>query len=182
MLSIDELKEYYGFHVIANAPKPDKPIIIIHPKSKGSAREWQLNNYLELIKSIPKNDYKIVVTGTKAEGEKIKAEIPDFFTQTQANDFMGKLTLTELISLISQSHALVACSTGPLHIAAALGIKAIGIYPPMKPIHPGRWAPIGSQVQVFVLDKNCNSCSKTLNCECINSIKPQEIVSLLISN
>jgi ADP-heptose:LPS heptosyltransferase len=38
---------------------------------------------------------------------------------------------------------LVAASTGPLHIASAVGIHAIGLYPSKRPMHPGRWMPLG---------------------------------------
>ena len=63
-----------------------------------------------------------------------------------------------MISFINNCHGLVACSTGPLHIAAALGKYALGIYPPMKPIDPGRWAAIGKRTKIFVLKISCSDC------------------------
>ncbi|MEM8966575.1 MAG: glycosyl transferase, partial [Bacteroidota bacterium] len=33
--------------------------------------------------------------------------------------------------------------TGPLHIAAASGIYTLGLYPDKRPMHAGRWGPIG---------------------------------------
>ena len=74
---------------------------------------------------------------------------------------------------------LVAASTGPLHIAAALGKKAIGLYAPMRPIHPARWKPIGSNAQYLVINKNCSDCRKTQNCHCIREIKAAQVVEVI---
>ncbi|MFM7105313.1 MAG: glycosyltransferase family 9 protein, partial [Flavobacteriales bacterium] len=54
-----------------------------------------------------------------------------------------KFSLDELIQFIGQCQGFVACSTGPMHIAAALGIPTVGLFSPHRPIHPGRWAPLG---------------------------------------
>ena len=92
----------------------------------------------------------------------------------------GDLNLTEFIELIAQSDALVAASTGPLHIAAALGIGAIGIYPPMRPIHPGRWRPIGRKAKYVCLDKQCMDCKKTpQSCACMQAIDANQVFKVL---
>ena len=91
-------------------------------------------------------------------------------------DISGLMDLGQFMSFINQCDGLVANSTGPLHIAAALGKDAYGIYPPMRPIHPGRWAPIGKKAQVFVLDRLCNDCKGDKKpCTCMLAIKPLEI-------
>lgn len=152
-ISLQEIPSLYGF-TARETPLPVtlsvKKIIIIHPKSKGSAKEWKLAYYFELIKKLNPNEYSVWVTGTSAEGEKIKKEMPHFFENGLATDLTGKLSLEQLIYFISKAHTLIACSTGPMHIAAALGINAIGIYPPMRPLHPGRWAPLGAKAKVFL--------------------------------
>ena len=96
-------------------------------------------------------------------------------------DLTGKMSLLDLISFINNVNGLVAASTGPLHIAAALGKHALGIYAPMKPIHPGRWKPLGINADVFVLDKECNKCKKGGICECIMDISPMQIAQKLQS-
>lgn len=64
------------------------------------------------------------------------------------------MNLKQFISFIAAADGLIAASTGPLHIAAALGKVALGIYPPIKPMHPpGRWAPLGKNASYLVLEK-----------------------------
>lgn len=182
--SLDDLSHCYGFKA------PDQPRteltallskdhfnLILHPKSKGSAREWGLKNFSDLIKILPSEKYKIFISGTNEEGEMMR----EFITaHPQAIDLTGKFSLKELIDFINAADGIVAASTGPLHIAAALGKIAIGIYAPMRPIHPGRWAPVGKNAEVLVLNKKCDDCRKTRNCVCIRSISPVEVARKLI--
>lgn len=179
-IPLDEVKNLYGFQrkESKNVEKylsKEKKNIILHPKSKGSAREWPVQSYFELSKQLGKT-HNILVTGTQAEGELIKNEVPEFLAHTNVNDLTGKLSLTELICLIQDTDTLIACSTGPIHIAAASGISTIGIYPPMKPIHPERWSPQGDNVKVLYKDTQCSDCRKSQNCHCIQSISVKEVI------
>ncbi len=89
--------------------------------------------------------------------------------------------MDELISFIAGASALVSSSTGPLHIAAATGIKAIGLYSPKRPTHPGRWKPVGKQAVAKVKDENCPKCLARENCNCITEILPEKIMKELLS-
>lgn len=178
------MKDFYGF---VNLPEPTQEMrylvdkkkfnVILHPKSQGSAREWGLFNFDQLIKNLPADKFKIFITGTHKEGRLMK----EFLEQNKdrVKDLTGKFKLNELVAFISLCDGLVAASTGPLHIAAALGKKAIGLYAPMRPIHPGRWAPIGKNVKVLVLDEYCEDCRLSGDCRCIKSIPPLDVVEAL---
>ena len=87
--------------------------------------------------------------------------------------------MDEFISFINLCDVLVAASTGPLHIAAALGKKAIGLYSPRRPIHPGRWAPVGKDTHALVFDENCENCKNKTDCNCIEKIEVQKVVHLI---
>ncbi|MFZ1704970.1 MAG: glycosyltransferase family 9 protein [Saprospiraceae bacterium] len=156
---------------------PKKINIVLHPRSRGSSREWGVSNFEKLIHLLPSDRFKLYVTGTNAEGD----SMPDLLKNLPDHcvDMTGKLSLDELISFINSCDGIVACSTGPLHIAAVLGKKAIGIYPPMRPLHPGRWKPLGPNVFVFCLEKICNDCKNGGSCNCIAQIQPEEIVKAL---
>lgn len=180
--SLKQMPEWYGMTRLETLQEDKAALIsgskisvILHPKSKGSAREWPLENYAKLMRMLPETRYDFFITGTLAEGEAIRALQPDLFHQSNIHDMTGRLSLGQLIAFIQACDVLVACSTGPLHLAAALGKLAIGIYPPMRPIHPGRWAPVGRHVAVKVLNKTCNNCQNMLKCACIEAILPGQI-------
>ncbi len=152
---LDELGALYGLKSkqilrddIRKLIQSDKLTIILHPKSKGSAVEWGIANFVKLIEELPRDKTQIFITGTSAEGEIIRKECD--LGSLPAIDLTGKLSLDELITFIGACDVLVAASTGPLHIAAALGKKAIGLYTPKRPMHPGRWAPIGKYARVLI--------------------------------
>lgn len=158
-------------------PQSGKVNIILHPKSKGSAREWGLDNFAALINLLPPEKYKIYVSGTADDKANMSSWLEE--NKEKVEDITGKLSLEQFIYFIGKADVLVAASTGPLHIAAALGKKAIGLYPPIKPMHPGRWKPIGKQAEVLVKDKNCDDCRKLQECACMKSIRPEDVVRLL---
>ena len=164
--------------ISSSASKEVNPFnLILHPKSKGSAREWGLDNFSKLIDLLPEERFRIFITGTKEEGDLMKDFLERY--KDRVTDLTGKLTLSELVLFINSADGLVAASTGPLHIAAALGKKVIGLYAPMRPIFPERWAPIGRNAEYLVLDKKCNACRRTGDCECIRSIRPEEVAEKL---
>jgi ADP-heptose:LPS heptosyltransferase len=125
-------------------------IVLLHSKSQGSALEWGIDNYINLANLLLTDGYSVIFTGTEKEGLQFRHLIP---VHSRCFDSTGKLSLSQLIVLISKSHSLVACSTGPLHIAGVLGIRAVGLFSPRKPIHPGRWQPLGSNAKVLVKDE-----------------------------
>ena len=181
--STEELPLFYGFTKIPKLEEQylklidsSKTTIILHPKSKGSAREWGLDNFSNLINQLDKTHYQIFISGTAHEGELVKELI---IKHHEVNDLTGKLSLQQFIAFINHCDVLVAASTGPLHIASSLGKKAIGLFAPMRPIHPGRWKPIGLNAHYVVLNKDCSDCRKKMNCHCIREIKTTEVIKLI---
>ncbi len=157
--------------------EPGKYTLILHPKSKGSAREWGFDNFIRLIDILPEEEYQIFISGTEDEGAMMSES--GIFANAKVTNLTGQMSLSQLMSFIRASDGLVAASTGPLHLAAALGITAIGIYPPIRPMHPGRWAPIGDKATYIVKDKFCNDCRKQGACHCMAEISPEEVKYLL---
>lgn len=182
--SFDDLVHYYSLKPIPSLSSSlsqyldkNKFKVILHPKSRGSAREWGIDNYIQLIKKLDLSKFQVIITGTKHEAaslEKIFLECPDVC------NMVGQTTLDELISLIHSCDAFVSASTGTLHIAAILGKHSIGLFPSIRPMHAGRWAPIGKHTYIYHLQKDCNLCKyKPEHCSCIQSISPDSIAQLL---
>lgn len=184
-LSLEEIGALYGFTKIPQLGSEaltwidkTKFNLILHPKSKGSAREWGLDNFKTLIQLLPRDKFKIFISGTAEDGKQLTELISQ---NKEVIDITGKLSLSQFITFIHHCDGLVAASTGPLHIAAALGKTAIGLFAPMRPIHPGRWQAVGENAHFLVLGKSCSDCRKNQNCHCIREIKPKQVIDLLNS-
>ena len=179
--SLKEIEALFSMTKIAPLPQKvtdllqtNKFKVILHPKSRGSGREWDLNHFISLIEMLDLNKFQIFISGTSNDKDAIQPLLDKVGERvTNVIDFMS---LSEFVSLIDVCDGLVASSTGPVHIAAALQKHSLGIYPPIKPIHPVRWQPIGKKAQYFVVDRNCNACKpdKT-SCFCMNEISPLQI-------
>lgn len=148
--SPEQVADHYSFDSIIPLPEllakvlvKDKFNLVLHPKSHGSGMEWGLDNFAGLIKLLPADRYNIIITGS----EKEKALLTDWTKTLPAHvlDMTGKMTLPQLIAFIANADGLLASGTGPLHLAAAAGIHTLGLFPSVRPIHPGRWAPLGKK-------------------------------------
>lgn len=158
--SLDELSTLTGFNHIQGDEKvqqflsKEKFNLIIHPKTKGSAEEWGLDNFKKLLSKLKRDHIKmnIIFTGSEKDKDACNAwlaELKEDYTNT-----MGELSLGQLIALIQSADGLIANSTGPVHIAAISNVPCIGLFSNKRPIHPGRWSPLGHNAKVISLENN----------------------------
>ncbi len=128
-----------------------KYYVTVHPGMAGSALNWSPKNYIELIEKL-RAKIMVVITGTAADEPFLK-EIKDHFKFDHVSHLVllqGKLTAEELFTILKNSKAVIAPSTGVAHMAASLGVKTIGLYSPIQVQHPRRWAARGEKVKIFV--------------------------------
>ena len=181
-LSVAEFVPYSGLRAptpseeVRRLLRPDRKNIILHPL-KASGVAWGLPNFARLIRLLDPERYHVLLTGTKNEAAVYGKELP--VDLAHVTDTGGELTLEGLMGLIGASDALVAASTGPLHIAAACGVRTIGLFSMRRPIDPGRWAPLGTDVHVLVNDPQCADCASGKDCDCITRIDPRLVLDLL---
>lgn len=182
--SFEQVNTYTSQFVIEKQELPEefetllkKKYVVLHPKSQGSAREWPIEKYTELARKLIVNGYEVVFTGTEPEGKQFRNLIP---LVDKCHDSTGKLTIDQLIWLIRHASALVACSTGPLHIAGFMDVKAIGLFSPRIPIHPGRWRPLGKHSTTLVFDPNCEKCGSKKECNCISDISVDTVFNEIL--
>jgi len=148
--------------------------VILHPFSAGSAREWPLHRYTELVQLLQQRGFEVCISGSDEEKERLR----DWLRQEglQVRILPGSQTMTGFMNEIQQADALVACSTGPLHIAAALGKVAVGIYSPLRPIFARRWGPLGPFAVALSAPEPCRHCRKRPDlCTCMEKVQAQTV-------
>lgn len=123
------------------------PYFIIHPGSRGSARDWKADNFGVLARQIlHKYNFQCVITGVKDELGKCLAAHNQCLN---AINLCGKLNLTQMIALISQASFFVSNSTGVIHLAAASNVWTVGFYPNTPEISAQRWGPFTDKRLIF---------------------------------
>ncbi|MFH0735008.1 MAG: glycosyltransferase family 9 protein [bacterium] len=150
------------------------PTIIIHPGSGGSAIDMPIGKFYELVVLLAQSlQFNVLITGSQNENDICEKLV----VSKNVHNFSGKLSLKELIALINISDMLIANSTGPIHLAAALNKNVIGFYPKFNECSELRWGPYTTKKSIFLPTIGCNNCSRE-QCEklnCMNSIDVNKV-------
>jgi heptosyltransferase III len=154
------------------------PMIIFHPGSGGSAIDFPANKMKLLIEKVSSEiNCVVLITGNKTEKELCRTMI----VNSRIINMAGKYNLEELIALIDYSQILVANSTGPIHIAAALGKFVVGFYPKFAAVAPKRWGPYTENAAIFqpgICDNNCSR-EQCKQINCMNSIEVEDVFPVI---
>lgn len=113
----------------------DAPFVALHPGGGGSAERWPPEHFRTLARALRAEGIPVVVTAGPNEDWRELFEGPD------GPVLAAPGPLRRLAALLSRAAVLVASSTGPLHIAVALGTPTISLYSPHPSAHPRRWGP-----------------------------------------
>ena len=151
----------------------DSRNIILHPFSRGSGREWPIENFAALAHRLIEHGLTPVICGTIVEGNYFKKSVPLFPAGIVVA--FGKDTLSDYIQRITISAGLVASGTGPLHMASMTGCPTFGIFPPKTGINSRRWGGIGPRASNFEAPIQCQITCSNQHCECMNSISEASI-------
>jgi ADP-heptose:LPS heptosyltransferase len=87
-----------------------------------------------------------------------------------------KTTIKESIALYKRANLFIGADTGPLHIAAAIGIATIAIFGPSLPERNGPW---GDNHEIVYYHLHCSNCYKR-NCDslmCMKNITVDEVLA-----
>ena len=141
------------------------PVIGIHPGNGRNAPNWTAERYGALARRLQdRHGAKIVVTGSAAEerlAEAIKSRLDG-----PALSLAGRLSLDELIAVIGEMDLLVSSSTGPMHLAGALGVPTVSIFCPLPARSPQRWRPLGGlDLNLLPPDGPCPTCDRGPFCD-----------------
>ena len=89
--------------------------------------------------------------------------------------------LRDFLGVLTAGDVMIAPSTGPLHVAAALGLAAVGLYPPAPTMSPRRWGPLGPWSRALTPPVDCPSRKHCLleHCllhNCLAGIRPAQVI------
>lgn len=152
--------------------------VVLHPGSGDSSLNWPAEHFGKLGKGIVERGIPVVLTGSDRDRpvvDRVKASMGE-----GASDLCGQLDLEQLAALLRAASLVVSNSTGPLHLADALGTRVIGLYSPYRSAAPHRWGPYGQPENVFLPEGvTCRRCSRD-KCEhynCLATIRPDAVLA-----
>jgi heptosyltransferase-2 len=145
--------------------------VVIHPGSGGSAPNWPVEHYRELAVLIKESlKYEVVITDRGPELQGFDGCV----------DLRGNTDLETLAGVLSKAEVFVSGSTGPLHLADALGVPCMSFFLSRSDIGPGRWGPRRNMGNVLVPPVPCD-CTDLHNCRCLERISPRMALDKMMS-
>jgi len=148
-----------------------RPLVGIHPGHGESSRNWSEARYAELAATLTGAGCEVVITGSPAERE--LAHRIARASNVAPRVHIGADGLAPFAAALGELDAFVASSTGPLHLASAVGTPAVGIYCPIFVCLPERWGPIGPNDSAIRPDVDpCERCvgERCPHWDCMESI------------
>ena len=121
-------------------------------------------------------NYRIVITGMPSEERTLRRVLEG--SGSSFVSLVGRLSLGLLAALLARARLFISNSTGPLHLATALGTPVIGLYPPIRPMSAPRWGPYGANAIALtgLGPDDCTRCIRGGHCACMLSIQISQVM------
>jgi ADP-heptose:LPS heptosyltransferase len=134
LLKTSELEKADARAAVAGVARTGVPLVGIHPGASHAGKRWPLSRFIELARKIRESGSAVVVfADDRGFGRELGEVNGALVTQS---------ALRPMMALIEQCDVLVCNDSGPMHIAAALGVPTIAIFERGEP----RWfGPVGKQ-------------------------------------
>lgn len=128
------------------------PRIGLLPCSRRTEKNWPIERFAEVARALgPKAQASFVVLGGPADAEACAA-LTELIGES-AQNWCGRTSILELGGLLRDLDLLITVDSGPMHLAAAVGIPTVAIFGPTDPIKTG---PYGKQQRVVRDGLNLN--------------------------
>jgi len=175
----DEFCDYFGINVSLNTIKFEIPkkwsnpfkdlkgVLLFAPEAGHKARQWP-TSYIKKFASLLVDERSVLI------GLKDLNHIPCY------RDLRGRLSLKELLGIISISSGVVSMDSGAFHLASSANIPAIVIFSGINPLFRIK---DGQLIYALYSKTECHPCNKTESCnerfECNRNIDPEIVFSKL---
>ncbi len=170
---LDERELNNAIRILKEAEVKGK-FVVLHPGSGGSAHRWPVDKFMQLHENLTKAGYQVVITGSSEEEENYRRMDPKLISRMKI--LAGQTDLRTLAAILSRADCLVSNSTGPLHLAAAVGTRVVGLYPRQKIMSPVRWGPIGTGNHIVQPQSPECDCPPK-ECLCMTTISIERVAS-----
>lgn len=163
-------------------PLQGRPFFAVSLGAKLEVKDWGIENWKALIpqlaKAYPQHGLVFAGAGEDVAPSEEVAAVWRASTDAPALNLCGQLSVRQSGTVFALADAYLGHDSGPMHLAAASGVKCVGIFPARNP--PGRWFPFGEGHQILYHRVSCSPCELNVCIEegkrCILSITVDEVM------
>lgn len=149
---------------------------VVHAGGGGSALNAGAPYWGAVARELESRGIRVLLTGGDAE-RGLVAEVASA-GGLRAERCIFPPGLKALGKILSKARAVVGPATGPVHLAASLGVPVVALYAPLKSQIHRRWAPLGPNSTVLTPHAAvCSKCDRGL-CplfNCLERIAPAQV-------
>lgn len=151
--------------------------IIIHAAASLPAKQWPLDRFAAVMKALKERYHaRFLYTGAQADSalyQEIERHGP-----FNGMNLCGRTSLHENLSLYRAAHLFFGVDSGPMHMAAAVGVPVVALF---GPTDERKWGPWGEGHAVITKRLSCHPCKphKCRNNECMQRITVDDAISVL---
>ena len=160
----------------------DRPYVVVHPGASAPARTWPAEKHAALVRALADSGRRRVIVTGSAEERALTRRVAG--RHPRVSDLGGRLSFSQLASVIRDADAIVVGNTGPAHLAAAVGTPVVSLFAPVVPA--AKWRPW--MVRHRLLGDQQAACANTRARECplpghpcLNSVTIAEVVGAVDS-
>jgi heptosyltransferase-2 len=116
-------------------------VVGIHPRAGAAVKEWGEDRFREVAEKI------VSQFGAKVIWFLDPGQPPGSFNGNNQNIVRAAFPLRQFLAVLSCCHALVCNDSGPMHMAAAIGVRVVAIFGPEL---PDWYGPLGAGHQIVI--------------------------------
>jgi heptosyltransferase-2 len=155
---------------------PDRaPFLVLNPGAAyGSAKRWPTDRFARVAETLARElKLSIALIGSEAErsiAEQVRGQIT-----SRAAILNGKTSLETLIGVLSESSLMITNDSGPMHIAAALGIPTVAVFGSTDERVTG---PHGARTRIVKQAVECSPCllrDCPIDHRCMNAVSVEDV-------
>ena len=154
------------------------PRVAFVPASRWPTKNWAPAHFARVADELIGRGATVFLTGGREEAAACAAIAAELRGRAGLINRCGETTLVELGSLLQEMQLVLTVDSGPMHLAAALGVPVLALF---GPTDPARTGPYGPNARVlWARDLSCRPCFAAAchrgDCACLQQIYPSRVL------
>ncbi|MDD5060614.1 MAG: glycosyltransferase family 9 protein, partial [Candidatus Omnitrophica bacterium] len=163
--------------------KPGDNLLAINPGASCPSKIWPVERFAEVCRKLADlYNFKILILAGPKDMVLANKITLHYGIKGKVINLAGKISLSQMASIIKRCSLFISNDSGPVHMASALGTPVISIFGRNQPgLSPKRWGPLGKTDKY--LHKKEAACIQCLahNCKkefaCLKAISVEDVIS-----
>jgi ADP-heptose:LPS heptosyltransferase len=150
------------------------PRLILNPGGRWPTKRWPVVHFAEVARrAAVELGAGLVVVGD-CEDKPLAAELCERLAGLNVQNLCCTTSLPQLTAVASMANVFLSNDTGPLHVAAATGVRVVGIYTCTSPERTGPYGPRAFAIQtgVWCAGSKLRCCERL---DCMAELVPERV-------